>query len=105
MQENPAQVDGANIDIDKFIDWYFGEYKRVYGIKHPNIRADQRSRIAQALLDFVNDPEFDICGNEDLEDMAVSFFEEVESNDWRINHFATPGVLKTRYYEVIWNQR
>lgn len=105
MQENPAQVDGANIDIDEFIDWYFGEYKRVYGIKHPNIRADQRSRIAQALLDFVNDPEFDICGNEDLEDMAISFFEEVESNDWRINHFATPGVLKTRYYEVIWNQR
>lgn len=73
--------------------------------KHPNIRANQRERIVQAIYDFVNDPEFDLYGNEDLEDMAISFFEEVESNDWRINHFATPGVLKTRYYEVIWNQR
>lgn len=86
------------IDISKFINWYFAEYERIHGTKHPNIRADQRDRIAQALRDFVNDPEFDILGNDDLQAMTDSFFYYTDSNDWRINHFATPGVLKTQYY-------
>lgn len=101
MQENPARVDGSNIDIDKFIDWYFAEYEQVFETRHPNIRANQRNRIMQVLNDFLNDPEFDSIldlGIDGLHAMVEAFFYDTDSNDWRINHFATPGVLKTQYY-------
>ena len=101
--EKPPTVDSDScIDFDKFIEWYFSEYANEFGVKHPNIRADQRERIVRTLSSFVND--FVIYDNAALQDMAESFWANVESNDWHINHFATHGVLKTRYYEEIWNK-
>lgn len=105
LTEKQTTVNSADsVDVDKFIEWYFVEYMNVFGEKHPSIRADQRERIRKTLADFIGDPQFDIYDNADLEDMARSFWSNVESNDWRISHFATPGILKTRYYEEIWNK-
>lgn len=103
LAEKQTTVDSDScIDIDKFVVWYFAEYANEFGVKHPNIRADQRERITRTLASFVND--FDIYDNAALQDMAHSFWANVESNDWHINHFATHGILKTRYYEEIWNK-
>lgn len=105
LAEKQTTVNSAeSVDVDKFIEWYFVEYMNVFGEKHPSIRADQRERIRKTLADFIDDPQFDIYDNADLEEMARSFWANVESNDWRISHFATPGILKTRYYEEIWNK-
>lgn len=105
LGEKQTTVNSADsVDVDKFIEWYFVEYMNEFGEKHPSIRADQRERIRKTLADFVDDSEFDIYVNADLEVMAHSFWANVESNDWRISHFATPGILKTRYYEEIWNK-
>lgn len=105
LAEKQTTVNSADsVDVDKFIEWYFVEYMNVFGEKHPSIRADQRERIRKTLADFIDDPQFDIYDNADLEEMARSFWANVESNDWRISHFATPGILKTRYYEEIWSK-
>ena len=99
--ENSSTVHCADcIDFDIFLDWYYSEYMRVFGEEHPNIRTNQRERIMEVLEAFVNDPEFDIWSNEDLQSMATAFFYHADSHDWRINHFATPGVLKTQYYQA-----
>ena len=105
LAEKQTTVNSADsVDVDKFIEWYFVEYMNEFGEKHPSIRADQRERIRKTLADFIDDSQFDIYDNADLEEMARSFWANVESNDWRISHFATPGILKTRYYEEIWNK-
>lgn len=89
-------------DIDKFIAWYFANYLEVFGTRHPNIRADQRQRIKTTLQRFADSE----CADIDLlQEMAHSFIRNVSSNDWHISHFATDGILKNQYYEVIYHGR
>lgn len=92
-------------DIDKFIAWYFEEYRRIFGKDHPSIRADQRQRVFTELHDFVNDSDFSPVDLDGLQAMAQVFFDYVKSNDWHISHFATPGILKHQFYEVYYNGR
>lgn len=87
-----------DIDLPAFIEWYYGLYKTQRGKKHPSIKPQQKDRVIEELTNFLNEqPGVDTEG---LQDMARDFFENVDSNDWNINHFATPGILENRFYNV-----
>lgn len=96
-----AEMGNEEIDLDKFIEWYRMAYKEVIGQFHPKIKADQQQRIKEELTKFMENPEYAPIDTGDLQVMAMDFFDTVDSNDWRINHFATPGILERRFYQVI----
>ena len=86
------------IDIQAFIEWYYTEYFRIFGKPHPRLRRKQTERVIDELESFLSDhTEVDM---EALQDMANDFFYNVDSNDWHITHFATPGILQNRYWDV-----
>lgn len=88
------------IDLHSFIKWYYTLYKKMRGEEHPRIKPPQEKRVIEELTNFLSDPEFVGIDTEGLQDMARDFFYTVDSNDWRINHFATRGVLTNRYYNI-----
>lgn len=93
-----AEADPFDIDIPAFIEWYYALYMEMRSEVHPRIKPQQEKRVTEELTTFLDDHvEVDIEG---LQDMARDFFGTVDSNDWRINHFATPGILEMRYYNV-----
>lgn len=92
-------LDSCNAEISSFIDWYFDYFWDMNGYEHPNIKADQKRKVVKTLDDFTTQNGLDI---DDLEEMAVAFFNNVENSDHNINHFATPGILENRYYEAVY---
>ena len=95
-----AESDSYEIDIPAFIDWYYTLYMEMRGEAHPRIKAPEEKRVIEELTNFLSDPEFVGISAEGLQAMARDFFYTVDSNDWRINHFATRGVLINRYYNI-----
>lgn len=87
-------------NIPDFIQWYYQLYEERRGEKHPNLKPEQTERVTKVFQDFLQDDEFAYASIEALRYMAEDFFDYAESNDWRINHFASRGVLKVRYYNV-----
>lgn len=95
-----AESYSYKIDIPAFIAWYYALYMEMRGEAHPRIKPSQEKRVIEELTNFLNDPEYVGIDAEGLQDMARDFFYTVASNDWRINHFATRGVLINRYYNI-----
>ena len=93
-------TDNFDVDIPAFIEWYYALYFEIRSEKHPRINEQQEGRVIEELTKFLADPEFAGVNTEGLQAMARDFFYTVDSNDWRINHFATAGILKNRYYNV-----
>lgn len=93
-----VENDEGEVDIPAFIEWYYALYMAILGVQHPRIKPQQEKRVAEELTTFLND-HVDVDA-EGLQDMARDFFYTADSNDWRINHFATPGILEIRYYNV-----
>lgn len=90
----------CDIDLLAFIEWYYTLYSKLVGVAHPKIRPQQKQHVIEELSSFLADPEFAGVDFEGLQDMAKDFFSTVDSNDWRIHHFATQGILRNRYYNV-----
>ena len=95
-----AESDSNEIDIPAFIDWYYALYMEIRGEEHPNIKPQQRTRVIDELSKFLTTDNGVGVDTDGLHAMAEDFFYTADSNDWRINHFATPGVLEMRYYNV-----
>lgn len=93
-------TENFDVDIPAFIEWYYALYFEIRSVKHPRINKQQEGRVIEELTNFLEDPEFLGVNAEGLQAMARDFFDTVDSNDWRINHFATVGILKNRYYNV-----
>lgn len=85
-------------DLPGFIAWYFDYYQDTLNKPHPRISADQRGRVAATLSEFMEQQSVDIEG---LQIMAEAFFQNVTDSDYNINHFATSGILKNRFYETL----
>lgn len=83
--------------IDEFIKYYYNLYAICKGYPHPHLKQDQVQRISRCLQDFVSEHCLD---GEDLEAMAITFFESNIQSDHNLNHFATYGILENRYYET-----
>jgi len=101
--ENPRLVsvpivEPSEDDISWFISWYFDRYLLHHGTQHPNIKSEQRIRVAKTLDAFLEANDLDV---EALQEMADAFFENVDC-DHNINLFATSGMLENRYYEAIY---
>ncbi len=91
-------VEQRDEGIKDFIEWYFQLYEETYMYPHPNLKSSQNVKVSSILSEFINENNLEI---DDLKEMAFAFFDNVES-DHNINHFATPGILMNRYYEVIY---
>ena len=90
-----------NKEIQNFIYWYMKElYLHYYDGQHPFVRSSQFKRCHDVLINFVAEREINL---DDLKDMAIAFFENVNNSDNNINHFCTEGILKRRYAEVFGN--
>lgn len=91
-----------NKNVLEFIRWYFDHYKSTYGCEHPHLKKAQFQRVHDTLLQWWEQaygvPDTDTV--EAYQDMALSFFDSVES-DHNINHFATPGILEMRAFETL----
>lgn len=99
--ENPRSisvpiVESRDEGVSAFIDWYFKLYWDTYGEDHPNIKSQQRIRVTETLVAFMDQNGLDEGA---LQEMAYAFFNNVECSDHNINHFATYGILENRYYE------
>lgn len=92
----------SSIDIDAFINWYYMLYQSERGKPHPKIKPQQKARVVMELTNFLSDPDYSGIDMEGLQDMARDFFDSMDATetDWNINHFATNGILKCRYYDV-----
>ena len=88
-----------NDEILFFCNWYrkvaYPQFKN--GAQHPFLKLDQQRRIHDTLEEFCQSF---YCDYHALQKMAVSFFERVERSDHNLNHFATPGLLEVRFYDV-----
>jgi len=91
---------GEKLSLDVFIDWYYAAYRETFKRDHPIISSAQRQRIVEELTTFLSEPAFLGVSFEGLQEMTKEFFRSVDSNDWRINHFATYGILVNRYHAV-----
>lgn len=98
--ENDNCFDSAGIDLGAFISWYSFEYARRFGKNHPPLSADQRFHVKSYLTNFLDDPEYCEIDAEGLQQMAMDFFNSVQSNDWHIFHFVDPEILKYRFYNI-----
>ena len=99
-REYSVENGNGEIDLESFIGWYYAAYRETLGKYHPQIRAEQKRRVIEELTNFLADPDFFGIDAEGLQAMALDFFYAVDSNDWRINHFATRGILTNRYHEI-----
>ena len=84
--------------ISDFIKWYFDYYDQVFGEPHPKIKSAQKVRVHDTLKAFCEE---NFVDEEGLQVMADAFF-NVQNSDHNINHFATEGILKNRYYEALY---
>ena len=97
------QKDGSNCEFDQrvkevsaFFHWYTHTCYPFYKEEaHPRLKKEQEMRVCDVLMDFMDDVSVEM-----LQEMAVVFFERTEKSNHNINHFATEGVLKTKYYEA-----
>ena len=103
LKDNPTTAeflsyDDLGSDLDEFYDWYYRRWAQIFGKNHPPIKDEQKKRNSRNIIEFLYwhpDVEFD-----ELCEMAENFFCSVKSNDWHINHFADPQILKYRYLEI-----
>ena len=98
--EKSPFLDDSEIDLDQFILWYYVLYEEIRGTPHPKLKPQQKQRVIKELANFLSDPDYAPIPLDGLQAMARDFFDRVDSNDWRINHFATRGILENRFYDI-----
>jgi len=84
--------------IEEVISYFYEWYEEYMGEKHPPLKEAQLQRVYDALASFMDTYCLD---TEYMRRIVDCYFETpFENCDYRLNHFATEGILLCRMFEV-----
>lgn len=95
------------IEYSKVIAYFIQSYERVFRIKHPPLKTSHVAKIESILREFST--EYDLEFTEDWNLMVDTYFKTKFDKDmgvdYRIFHFASPGILVNLYNHAIYEDR